>query len=64
MDPLAIVQPFVWCFVLLLWRVDSFRKDYQAVEVFRHGDDGFLCYRTPALLQTARGTLVAFANAR
>jgi hypothetical protein len=36
----------------------------EGVEVFVHGDGGYPCIRTPSIITTDTGTLLAFAGTR
>ncbi len=40
------------------------RSSYFENMVFRHGDDGFACFRIPAMIRAGNGDLLAFAEAR
>ncbi len=51
---------FLYITIFLL----SFNIQAQETPVFKNGDDGFLCYRIPAIVKAPNGELLAFCEAR
>ncbi|WP_295937973.1 sialidase family protein [uncultured Alistipes sp.] len=53
---------FFTCFALTL--LDCRAQSSAATDVYKCGDNGYACFRIPALIRAADGTLLAFAEAR
>ena len=58
------VLPFAFVLLLAVVAADVVAADENATTVFSPGLAGIACYRIPSIVQTHKGTLLAFAEAR